>query len=78
MPCFVLDADGAPGTIILGAPYHWTLEARISGRAAHAGVEPEEGVSAIQIAAAAVAAMPSGASTSAPRPTSAASRAAWP
>ena len=50
----------APGTIIMGAPYHWTLRARIEGRAAHAGVEPEEGVSAIQIAAAAVAAMPLG------------------
>ena len=59
-PLFVLDADGAPGTIIMGAPYHWTLRARIEGRAAHAGVEPEEGVSAIQIAAAAVAAMPLG------------------
>ena len=55
VPLFVLDADGAPGTIIMGAPYHWTLRARIEGRAAHAGVEPEEGVSAIQIAAAAVA-----------------------
>ena len=60
VPLFVLDADGAPGTIIMGAPYHWTLRARIEGRAAHAGVEPEEGVSAIQIAAAAVAAMPLG------------------
>ena len=59
-PLFVLDADGAPGTIIMGAPYHWTLRARMEGRAAHAGVEPEEGVSAIQIAAAAVAAMPLG------------------
>ncbi len=59
-PLFVLDADGAPSTIIMGAPYHWTLRARIEGRAAHAGVEPEEGVSAIQIAAAAVAAMPLG------------------
>ena len=59
-PLFVLDADGAPGTIIMGAPYHWTLRARIEGRAAHAGVEPEEGVSAIQIAAAAVVAMPLG------------------
>lgn len=59
-PLFVLDADGAPGTIIMGAPYHWTLRVRIEGRAAHAGVEPEEGVSAIQIAAAAVAAMPLG------------------
>ena len=48
MPLFVLDADGAPGTIIMGAPYHWTLRARIEGRAAHAGVEPEEGVSAIE------------------------------
>ena len=57
VPLFVLDADGAPGTIIMGAPYHWTLRARIEGRAAHAGVEPEAGVSAIQIAAAAVAAM---------------------
>lgn len=60
VPLFVLDADGAPGTIIMGAPYHWTLRARIEGRAAHAGVEPEAGVSAIQIAAAAVAAMPLG------------------
>lgn len=60
VPLFVLDADGAPGTIIMGAPYHWTLRARIKGRAAHAGVEPEAGVSAIQIAAAAVAAMPLG------------------
>lgn len=59
-PLFVLDADGAPGTIIMGAPYHWTLRTRIEGRAAHAGVEPEEGISAIQIAAAAVAAMPLG------------------
>ena len=30
-PLFVLDADGAPGTIIMGAPYHWTLRARIEG-----------------------------------------------
>lgn len=60
VPLFVLDADGAPGTIIMGAPYHWTLRARIEGRAAHAGVEPEAGVSAIQIAAAAVATMPLG------------------
>lgn len=60
VPLFVLDADGAPGTIIMGAPYHFTLRAAISGRAAHAGVEPECGVSAIQIASAAVAAMPLG------------------
>lgn len=59
-PCYVLDADGAPGTVITGAPCHWTLDAAFSGRAAHAGVCPEEGVSAISMAAAAVAAMPLG------------------
>ncbi len=56
-PCYVLDADGAPGTIITGAPCHWSLNATFSGRAAHAGVCPEEGVSAIAMAAAAVSSM---------------------
>lgn len=56
-PCYVFDADGAPGTIIVGAPCHYTLRATFHGRAAHAGVEPEAGVSAIQMAAAAVASM---------------------
>ena len=60
VPLFVLDADGAPGTIIMGAPFHFTLRASIEGRAAHAGVEPECGTSAIQIASAAIAAMPLG------------------
>ena len=59
-PCYVLDADGAPGTIITGAPCHWSLNATFSGRAAHAGVCPEEGVSAIAMAAAAVSSMPLG------------------
>ncbi|WP_165252659.1 M20/M25/M40 family metallo-hydrolase [Adlercreutzia sp. ZJ304] len=60
VPCFVLDADGAPGTIIAEAPNHYTMRARISGKAAHAGVEPEAGVSAIRIAAEAIAQMPLG------------------
>ena len=60
LPCYVLDADGRPGTIITGAPCHWTMAARFRGRAAHAGVEPEAGVSAIALAAAAVCAMPLG------------------
>ena len=59
-PCYVLDADGAPGTVITGAPCHWTLEAAFVGRASHAGVVPEAGVSAIQMAAAAIEAMPLG------------------
>lgn len=52
--CVVFDADGAPGSIILGSPYHYTFCARITGRAAHAGVEPETGVSAIEVAARAI------------------------
>ena len=59
-PCYVLDADGAPGTVITGAPCHWTLEAAFAGRASHAGVVPEAGISAIQMAAAAIEAMPLG------------------
>ena len=59
-PCYVLDADGAPGTVITGAPCHWTLEAAFVGRASHAGVVPEAGVSAIQMAAASIEAMPLG------------------
>lgn len=59
-PCFVLDADGAPGTVITGSPYHYLLNATFHGRAAHAGVAPEAGVSAIQMASEAIANMPLG------------------
>ena len=57
IPCFVLDADGAPGTLVIGAPYHYSFQATFTGKAAHAGVEPEAGRSAIQMAACAIAAM---------------------
>lgn len=60
IPCFVLDADGRPGTIIMGAPYHYTLRASFKGRSAHAGVEPEAGISAIKAASIAIAEMPLG------------------
>ena len=53
-PCFVFDADGKPGTIIMGAPYHYSLEAKFCGKGAHAGVEPEQGISTIQMAAHAI------------------------
>ena len=59
-PCYVLDAGGGRGTGIAGAARHWTLEAAFVGRASHAGVVPEAGVSAIQMAAAAIEAMPLG------------------
>jgi tripeptide aminopeptidase len=56
-PCFVLDAGGSPGVVVIGAPYHHAFTATFSGKAAHAGVEPEKGVSAIVLASKAVLAM---------------------
>lgn len=78
-PLFVLDADGAPGTIIMGAPYHWDSCAlalwpcRPCRRGARGGRlrlpdRPQPPWPPCRL----------GASTSAPRRTSAASRAAWP
>jgi tripeptide aminopeptidase len=52
---FVYDQEGAIGEIILGAPFAQGLEITFQGRAAHAGMSPEEGRSAIQAAARAIA-----------------------
>lgn len=54
---FVLDAGGPVGEIVVKAPEQVRLTAVVSGRAAHAGIAPEEGISAIQIAATAIARM---------------------
>lgn len=53
----VLDASGPVGGIIVGAPGQNTISATFLGKAAHAGVEPERGRSAIQAAAEAISAM---------------------
>jgi tripeptide aminopeptidase len=55
--CLVLDADGAPGAIVVAAPTHYTFKATFTGQAAHAGVEPEKGRSAVVMASHAVTAM---------------------
>ncbi len=55
-----LDTGGPQGILIASAPSHNTLVASIHGRAAHAGVNPEDGVNAILVAAEAIAAMPLG------------------
>ena len=55
--CLVLDADGAVGGVVTAAPTHYTFTATFTGTAAHAGVEPEHGRSAIVMAATAVSAM---------------------
>ncbi|MGV8082471.1 MAG: M20/M25/M40 family metallo-hydrolase [Coriobacteriia bacterium] len=55
--CLVLDAAGPAGGIVSGAPTHYTFTAEFVGRAAHAGVAPEAGVSAIVMAANAISRM---------------------
>ncbi len=52
---FVYDQAAPIGEVILGAPSARSIEARFRGRAAHAGMAPEDGRSAIQAAARAIA-----------------------
>lgn len=54
---FVYDQEGSIGEIILGAPFAQGLEITFLGRAAHAGMSPDEGRSAIQAASKAIADM---------------------
>ncbi len=53
----VLDSGGDVGTIIVRAPSKAGVSITFHGRAAHAGIEPEKGISAIQLAANAVSRM---------------------
>jgi tripeptide aminopeptidase len=57
---FVLDTSGPPGWIVTAAPWHDILTIKVDGRAAHAGIEPEKGISALQVAARAIARIPLG------------------
>jgi tripeptide aminopeptidase len=52
---YVYDQAGPIGEIVLGAPHAATLDLRFHGRAAHSGIAPEEGRSAIAAAARAIA-----------------------
>jgi tripeptide aminopeptidase len=52
---YVYDQEGAMGEVVLGAPWSRSMEVRFHGRSAHAGMAPEEGRSAIQAAAKAIA-----------------------
>ena len=52
---YVYDQAALPGEIILGAPWSESMEVRFHGRAAHSGMFPEEGRSAVQAAAKAIA-----------------------
>lgn len=57
---YVLDCVGGPGEIILAAPGQDRLNVTINGKASHAGVSPEAGISSIVVAAKAIASMPTG------------------
>ena len=57
---YVFDHASPIGEVIVGTPTYFRLEAHFHGRAAHAGLCPEEGRSAIVAAANAVASMPNG------------------
>ncbi len=51
---YVLDSGKSVGTIICSAPSETTMEVTVKGKPAHAGTEPEKGISAIMIAARAI------------------------
>lgn len=51
---FILDDGGAPGKIVIQAPAQDNIKVKIKGKAAHAGGCPEEGISAIMVAARAI------------------------
>jgi tripeptide aminopeptidase len=54
---YALDSTGKVGTVVSQAPTQSRVEAHIHGRTAHAGVEPEAGVSAITVASKAISKM---------------------
>ncbi|NTU41994.1 MAG: M20/M25/M40 family metallo-hydrolase [Nitrospirales bacterium] len=56
----VLDAVGEVGKVVVAAPQHITYEMRVTGKAAHAGAEPEKGISAITAAARIISVLPDG------------------
>lgn len=54
---FVLDLAEEIGSVVVTTPTHHRFEAEITGVPAHAGISPERGRSAIQVAAKAIAGM---------------------
>lgn len=53
---FLLDNDTLD-TIVIGGPSYFAIDVEIKGKAAHAGMEPEKGINAIQAASKAIAAL---------------------
>jgi tripeptide aminopeptidase len=57
---YVLDGDGPVGNIVNQAPSKVDLDFSVTGKAAHAGVCPEQGINAIVVAARAIARLRTG------------------
>lgn len=57
---YAIDSHGKVGNIMVAAPSRAKLKATLYGKTAHAGVEPEKGINAIAVAAAAITKMPLG------------------
>lgn len=55
---YSLDIGGIPGEITYAAPKLYDIYVTITGKAAHAGVAPEEGINAIMLAAEALSKLP--------------------
>jgi tripeptide aminopeptidase len=53
----ILDGAGDPGRITIASPYIYNVDIRVTGRAAHAGVEPHKGINALAMAADAIHAL---------------------
>ncbi len=54
---FIMDSNGPIGTVAVKAPSQDKISVTFEGRASHAGLTPEKGINAIQMAAAAIAEM---------------------
>ena len=57
---FVFDHATPVGGVVVASPTYFRIEAEFHGKAAHAGIRPEDGRSAVVAAARAIAAMPLG------------------
>lgn len=56
----IFDGEGPPSRITSASPTYIGFDIEITGRAAHAGVEPEKGLSAIKIASEIISRLPQG------------------
>jgi tripeptide aminopeptidase len=56
---YLLDSD-VLDAVVIGGPSYVSIDVTVRGRAAHAGMEPEKGISAIRAAALAIARLPLG------------------